>query len=154
MGSDVILIGFEWSEVSGHFKTAGSPNLFGWVQAIFIQSIGIADGRVSIIARLGASHTWAEFSQPVGQAEATALAQALVELGLPERAPQIDAVADTSDMWFALRVSVTVGEHVQTFAIHTESSGFSGPDAERLRAVFRRIFGMAGYVDYDPVLYG
>src|SRR5262245_52630812 len=108
MGSDIILIGFEWSEASGHFKTTGSPNLFGWVQAIFIPSIGIADGRVSIIARLGSAHTWAEFSQPVALAEATALAQALVELGLPERVPQIDAVADTSDMWFALRVSVTV----------------------------------------------
>src|SRR5262245_50094686 len=144
MGNDVILIDFEWSEACGPFKRAGSPRLFGWVRAIFAQSIGIAVGRVSIIARQGISHTWTDFSQPLTLPQATALAQALGELGLPERVPQLGAVADTSDTWFALRVSVTVGERAQSFTIHTESSGFSGPDAERLRAVFRTIFGMAG----------
>jgi len=34
------------------------------------------------------------------------------------------------------------------------SSGFDGADAERLRALFRALFALAGFQAYCPVVYG
>jgi hypothetical protein len=142
-----------WSEYGGPFESAGSPRLFGWVRALLLPAVSITDARACVLA-LSSSGAWVEYSRTVSPEDAWALGDLLARLGLPDRAPRVDGVVDTSDGWSALHVSVSVGERMLSFAVHTESSGFAGSDADALRAVFRRVFALAGFAGYDASLYG
>jgi hypothetical protein len=143
-----------WTQTSGPHLSAGSPQLFGWVRGFLLPTISITDARVCILACSATSGVWVEYARPIPLDEAAALADMLARLGLPDRAPQVTGVVDTSDGWSALDVSVTVEEHSRSFAVYTESSGFAGPDADALRTMFRQVFALAGYTGYDESLYG
>jgi hypothetical protein len=41
-----------------------------------------------------------------------------------------------------------------TLDIGMQSSGFDGPDAERLRTLFRALFALVGFEAYCPIVYG
>jgi hypothetical protein len=154
MDTEYTVFELAWSQTSGPFGSVGAPRLFGWVRALVLPAAAMSEARACILARSDTSETWVEYSRPVAAADASALGAALARLGLPGRAPNVEGVVDTSDGWATLRVSVSFGDGSQAFEIYTESSGFAGPDAEALRSMFRHVFALAGFVDYDWSLYG
>lgn len=150
---EIIVVEIEWFEARGPFKKVGQPRLFAWLRGVFAGS-WIADGHAAVVAWDYSSSRWMETSGAVRLADAGQLVTALAVVGLPERAPRVEGVNDTSDGWAALQARVGVGEDERAFKIAAQSSGFEGPDAEQLQAIFRAVFHLAGYVDFDPVLYG
>jgi hypothetical protein len=100
---------------------------------------------VVVLARESQSACWTQYQGPVAQTEADTLANAFTLLGVPERAPRIQTVPDSSDTWYTSIVHVGVNGRIQTFNVQTQSSGFEGPEADGLRAVFQRIINLSGY---------
>ena len=145
MQTDYTILQLDWTEASGHFKKVGSPYHFGWLRAVYIPRLSISDGKVVIVSRDHRSAEWSETHGSVSQPDAMTLVRMLAGLGLPDRAPSVENVPDSSDMWSTCNVRVSMNEAIQVFQIHTECSGFRGPDASGLRELFRAIYAMAGY---------
>jgi len=145
MQREITIIEIDWTEAIGPVMRVGAPYLFGWVRAVYLGSGVIADGRVIVVARTNQSADWTQYHGPLSQPDAETLARAFADLGIPERAPQIESVPDSSDTWFTGTVRVVVGEQAQTFRVQTQCSGFRGPQADGLRAVFQRILELSGY---------
>jgi hypothetical protein len=150
---EVLDLDVEWSESAGPFYTVGRPCLFACLRAVFVGK-SFADGRAVVVARQHDVSQWAETSGAVTLAEARQLATALIEVGLPDRAPRIQGVVDTSDGWSVVSVRVCVGEQVRAFKLAAQSSGFEGPDSILMLAIFRSVFRLAGYDQFNKVLYG
>jgi hypothetical protein len=139
------ILEIDWTEAIGPTMAVGSPYLFGWLRALFVESSSIGDGRVAVVTRAEQSADWAQHSGPVTQLEAEVLQRALTDLGIPDRAPRVELVPDSSDTLSTSTVRIAVGERRQTFVVQTQCSGFRGPDADGLRAVFQRILSLTGY---------
>ncbi|MBV8858217.1 MAG: hypothetical protein JOZ02_14900 [Acidobacteria bacterium] len=145
MQQEVTIVEIDWTEAVGAQGSVGSPYLFGWLRAAYVQPGLISDGRVVVLARKNQSADWEQYQGPVTLPEADTLVSALAVLGIPERGPRVEMVLDSSDTWFTSSVRMVVGEQAQTFTIQTQSSGFGGQEADGLRAVFRRILDLSGY---------
>ena len=152
METDITILEVEWAEALGHFKSVGSPYLFGWLRALYVPQLSIADGRVSVVARHQFSSAWTEYTGEVTHPDAEALVRAVVELGLPDRIPRVESVPDSSDTWFASQVRVALGEKSQMFVINTECSGLRGQDADALRTMMQKMLALAGY-DRDGTMF-
>jgi hypothetical protein len=113
----------------------------------------ISDGRVVVLARKDQSAGWDQYEGEVTLIEADTLISALAVLGIPERAPRLQLVPDSTDRWGATSIRVAVAGQVQTFTIETQSSGFRGEDAEGLREIFRQILDLCG-VGYQQSMFG
>jgi hypothetical protein len=150
---EILDLEVEWSESTGMFYTIGRPCLFARLRAVFVGT-SIADGCAVVVARQHVVSQWTETSGAVSLADARQLANALVEVGLPDRPPRIEGVVDTSDGWSVLNVRVCVGEQVRAFRLAAQSSGFEGPDSVRMQAIFRSVFRLAGFGQFNTVLYG
>lgn len=145
MQQEVTIVEIDWTEAIGPQSSVGSPYLFGWLRAAYVQPGLIADGQVVVLTRKSQSADWVQSQGPVTLPDADTLAIELALLGIPERAPQIESVFDSSDTWFTSSVRMVVGQQSQAFTIQTQSSGFQGPEADGLRAVFQRILDLSGY---------
>ena len=145
MQQEVTIVEIDWTEAVGPQTSVGSPYLFGWLRACYMQPGFIADGRVVVLARGSQSADWAQYQGPVTQPDADTLVSAFAVLGIPERAPRVESVLDSSDTWFTSSMRVVVYDRIQTFTIQTQSSGFQGHEADGLREVFQRILDLSGY---------
>jgi hypothetical protein len=65
----------------------------------------------------------------------------------------VEGVSDTADVWTDLFFRVKSLDKAWSLDLHTQASGFDGPDAETLRALFRQLFDYAGYKDFNHSLY-
>src|ERR1044072_7806713 len=124
MQQEVTIVEIDWTEAVGPQTSVGSPYLFGWLRACYMEPGFIADGRVVVLARESQSADWAQFQGPVTRPHADTLVSAFALLGIPERAPRIESVLDSSDIWFTSIMRVVIYNQVQTFTIQTQSSGF------------------------------
>jgi hypothetical protein len=145
MQQEITLVEIDWTEAVGPQTSVGSPYLFGWLRACYMEPGFIADGRVVVLARESQSADWAQYQGPVTQPDADTLVSAFALLGVPERAPRVESVLDSSDTWFTSSVRVAVFDQIQTFTVQTQCSGFQGHEADGLRAVFQRILDLSGY---------
>lgn len=142
---DVTIVEIDWTEAIGPQTSVGSPYLFGWLRACYMEPGFVAEGRVVVLARESQSAAWAQYQGPVTQYEAEDLVIALINLGISERAPRIQIVPDSSDTWYTSMVRMVVYDRIQAFTIQTQNSGFRGPEADGLRAIFQRIINLSGY---------
>jgi hypothetical protein len=145
MQQEVTIVEIDWTEAVGTQGSVGSPYLFGWLRAAYVQPGLISDGRVFVLARKSQTASWEQFQGLVTLPEADTLVSALAVLGIPVRAPRIEMVLDSSDTWTTSCVRMAVGNQTQTFTIETQCSGFRGQEADGLRAVFQRILDLSGY---------
>lgn len=145
MQQEVTIVEIDWTEAVGTQGSVGSPYLFGWLRAAYVQPGLISDGRVVVLAKKSQSASWEQFQGPVTLPDADTLVSALAILGIPERGPAVEMILDSSDTWFTSSVRIIVGDQSQSFTIQTQSSGFKGPEADGLRAVFQRILDLSGY---------
>ena len=145
MQQEITIVEIDWTEAVGPQTSVGSPYLFGWLRACYMEPGFIADGRVVVLARESQSADWVQYQGTVTQPDADTLVSAFALLGVPERAPRVESVVDSSDTWFTSIVRVVVYDQIQTFTIQTQNSGFKGQEADGLRAVFQRILDLSGY---------
>jgi hypothetical protein len=145
MQQEVTIVEIDWTEAVGAQGSVGSPYLFGWLRAAYVQPGLISDGRVVVLARKSQSADWEQYHGPMTLPEADTLVSALALLGIPLRGPQVEMVLDSSDTWFTSSVRMVVGDQTQAFTIQTQSRGFGGHEADGLRAVFQRILDLSGY---------
>lgn len=145
MQQEVTIVEIDWTEAVGTQGSVGSPYLFGWLRAAYVQPGLISDGRVVVLAQKSQATGWDQFQGSVTLPDADTLVSALAVLGIPERGPRVEMVLDASDIWFTSGVRMVVGDQTQTFTIQTQSSGFGGLEADGLRAVFQRILDLSGY---------
>lgn len=139
------MVEVDWTEAVGPLTSVGSPYLFGWLRACYMEPGFIADGRVVVLAREPQAANWVQYRGAVTRPDADTLVSAFALLGVPERAPRVESVVDSSDTWFESVVRVAVNGRIQTFTLQTQCSGFRGQEADGLRAVFQRILGLSGY---------
>jgi hypothetical protein len=141
-------------ESGGPFGTVGEPRMFCRYSAAHLPGTPLDDGRASVVVRDGATRSWREYARRTSAEEARGVVARLKALGVPGRTPEADGVVDTSDGWTNLCLRVKTDHAAAVFDIGMQSSGFGGVDAERLRALFRRMFALAGFEAYCPVVYG
>lgn len=145
MQQEVTIVEIDWTEAVGTHGSVGSPYLFGWLRASYVQPGLISDGRVVVLADKGQAAGWEQYRGNVTLPDADTLVSALAVLGIPGRAPRIEMVLDSSDTWFTCSVRVAVWDQAQTFTIQTQCSGFQGHEAEGIREIFRRILALSGF---------
>jgi hypothetical protein len=112
------------------------------------------EGTVSVLSAAPATCQWHEFIRATTIDQVQHVLAALEALGLPGRAPNVKGVVDTSEGWERLVFWVQVKGESRTVNLDVHSSGFDGPDAEPLRTLFRRLFALAGFTGFSPVIYG
>ena len=151
MQQDVVVLEIDWSETIGATSSVGSPYLFGWLRAAYIQPGMIADGRVVVVARDNLSADWTQYESSVSEPEAVTLICMLAGLGIPVRGPRIESIVDSSDTLHTCTVRIVVGQQVQTFTVQSQCSGFRGEDAIGLCDVFQRILRLAGYHCHNAI---
>lgn len=139
---------------SGPFGQVGSPNLFYWLSVAYLPGSHINDGKVLIISRDRVRGLWREHTQQVSFEQARRVTELLRKLGIPERSPDVEGVVDTSDSWSHISFQVRMEERHSSLEISMQSSGFEGRDAELLRELFRYLFSIAGYDNYDLSIWG
>lgn len=145
MQQEITLVEIDWTEAVGPQTSVGSPYLFGWLRACYMEPGFIAEGRVVILARESQTADWTQYQGVVSQPDADTLVSAFALLGVPERAPRVESVLDSSDIWFTSIVRVVINGQLQTFTIQTQGGRFQGQEADGLRAIFQRILDLSGY---------
>ena len=145
MQQEVTIVEIDWTEAVGPRTSVGSPYLFGWLRACYMEPGFIADGRVVVLARESQTAEWTQYKGPVPQSDADTLVSAFALLGIPERAPKVESILDSSDTWFTSIILAAVNGQTQTFTIQTQTEGFKGDGADGLRAVFQRVLDLSGY---------
>lgn len=145
MQQEVTMVEIDWSESVGPQTSVGSPYLFGWLRACYMEPGFIADGRVVVLARKSQSADWTQYQGTVSQSDADGLVSAFALLGVPERAPRVEMVLDSSDTWFTSNVRVAVNGQTHAFNIQTQCGGFKGQEADGLREIFQRVLDLSGY---------
>lgn len=145
MQQEVTIVEIDWTEAVGPQTSVGAPYLFGWLRACYMEPGFIAEGRVVVLARESESADWVQYEGPVSQSVADSLVSAFALIGVPERAPRVESVFDSSDIWFTSIMRVAVNGRIQTFTIQTQSGRFQGQEADDLRAIFQRILDLSGY---------
>jgi hypothetical protein len=138
----------------GGLGSAGQPALFCRYSAAHASGTSTNQGSINVVVRDNWTEEWREYARGTTYEEAQAVAAHLEALGVPGRRPDVEAVLDTSDGWTHLLVRVRSMDRTTTFEVGGYSSGFEGPDAERLRELFRYLFGLAGFRDYCLPFYG
>jgi hypothetical protein len=141
-------------ESSGPWFKPGSPTLYCWFHAVHFPGTPHDEGKVSVLRPDGATHTWRELTRPLTIDQSREIFARLEALGLPGRPPDVEGVVDTSDGWHRVVFWVRTEDRARCTAIDMHSSGFDGGDAEALRALFRRLFALAGFAEFSPVIYG
>jgi hypothetical protein len=139
------------TETSGWFgkSNVGWPHLFCWLRAFYFANWN--DARIVLLAR--EADSWREYKGQPNRAELQAILDSLRELGLPGRELEVEGVVDSADVWTDLLLRVKVLDQSCELSLHMQASGFDGPDAEQLRALFRQIFALAGYEPYHRPVY-
>lgn len=153
MQQEVTIVEIDWTESVGAQGSVGAPYLFGWLRAAYVRPGLISDGRVVVLAQKSQTANWEQYDGHVTLPDADTLVVALALLGIPERAPQVEMVLDSSDTWFTSSVRIVVGEQSQSFTIQTQSNGFGGHEADELRALFQRVLDLSGY-GHQPSMFG
>jgi hypothetical protein len=141
-------------ESGGPCGTVGTPRMFCRYSAVHLPGTPLDDGRVCVVARDGATRSWREHTRQTTFESARGVLAQLQALGIPGRTPDATGVVDSSDGWMNLFFRVTAEREAMALDIGMHSSGFDGVDAERLRALFRDLFALAGFEAYCPVVYG
>jgi hypothetical protein len=141
-------------ESGGPFGTVGEPRMLCHYRAVHLPGTHLSDGRVSVVVRDHATGAWREYKRQTTVDEARGVVARLEALGVPGRTPEAEGVADTSDGWTNLFLRVKADQAATALDIGMQSSGFGGADAERLRALFRDLFALAGFEGYCPAVYG
>jgi hypothetical protein len=141
-------------ESGGPHHRAGRPSMLCRFKAAFLPGTNINDGQVCVVVPDQAARSWKEYAQPVTFEQAREVVRRLDALGIPGRTPEVQGVVDTSNGWTHLLFCARGEQHTTTLDIDMESSGFEGEDAERLRALFRQLFALAGYGGFCPAVYG
>jgi hypothetical protein len=154
MQQEITIVEIDWTETIGTVTSIGSPYLFGWLRAYYVQPGMIADGQVVVVAREDQSDDWTQYQGPVSLPDADTFVSAFAVMGIPEQAPRVESVPDSSDTLFTGSVRVVVGQQMQTFTVQTQSSGFRGDDADGLRAVFQRILNLSNYGQQQTIFGG
>jgi len=140
-------------ELGGPFGKVEEPRMFCRYSAVHVPGTHLDDGKVSVVVRDQATHSWREYTRQTTLDEARGVLAQLEALGIPGRTPEVGGVVDTSDGWTNLFCRVEVEKDATAFDIAMQSSGFGGADAERLRSLFRVLFALAGFEAYCPVVY-
>ncbi len=60
--------------------------------------------------------------------------------GLPERAPRVQRVLDTSDVFLIAALTISTGSEPRVLTLSLQASGYDGPDRDPLQAFFLRLF--------------
>jgi hypothetical protein len=145
MQQEVTVLEVDWTEAIGAATSVGSPYLFGWLRAFYVQPGLIAEGQVVVVAREAQTAGWTEYRGAVTLPEADTLVSAFAVMGVPERVPRVESIPDSSDTLYTCSVRVVVDQRTQSFTVQAQSSGFGGDDADGLREVFQRILKLSGY---------
>ncbi|MCI0464471.1 MAG: hypothetical protein L0Z62_46665 [Gemmataceae bacterium] len=141
-------------ESSGPWFKPGSPVLYCWFHAVHLPGTPHDEGKISVLSMDRAARTWREFTRPVTIDQSREILAGLEALGLPGRTPDVEGVVDTSDGWDRVVFWVRTEGGVRCMDLDMHSSGFDGKDAEALRELFRRLFALAGFAEFSPVVYG
>lgn len=97
---------------------------------------------------------WNEYSREVTIEQSQAIIERVKRLGFPDRLPAVEGKDDTGNHWTHLSLQIGINEQRSLMGVSMESSGFEGRDADPLRELFRHLFGIAGFAEFDPVVYG
>ena len=149
-----ILLGLSLVETGGPFGDVGWPVMHCWLSAVYVPGTSMEDARISVLTRADSTQPWCEYARDLSLADAQRLMESLERLGIPGKTLDVEGAIDTSESWSRVFFRVVAAEQTFELDIAMESSGFRGPDAEGLRAVFRQVFSLAGYSNYSPVIYG
>ena len=141
-------------ETSGPFGSAGRPKLFCWASAFHLPAGFTSDGRIVVVSRDPGTDAWREYAGALSASQSRTIVELLQALGLPERSPDVEGVVDTSDGWSHISFHTNIDGRPSHLDIWMHSSGFDGDDASRLRSLFRLLFDLAGYQEYDLSAYG
>jgi hypothetical protein len=141
-------------ESSGAWFKPGSPTLYCWFSAVHLPGTPHDEGKVSVLSVDRGTRAWRELTRPVAVEQSREVLAGLAALGLPGRAPDVKGVVDTSEGWDRIAFGVRMEGGSRCVDIDMASSGFDGGDAEPLRGLFRRLFALAGFADFSPVIYG
>jgi hypothetical protein len=152
--SQPIVLELSLVESSGPWLEPGSPVLYCWFHAVHLPGTPHDEGKISVLSMDRAARIWREYTRLVTIDQSREVLAGLETLGLPGRTPDVVGVVDSSDGWDRVVFCVRTegGAHCMDIAMH--SSGFDGNDAEALRELFRRLFALAGFAEFSPVIYG
>jgi hypothetical protein len=142
------------TETIGWFGKTGRPQMYCWFKAFHLPGHGFDDASISILATDGPQQEWREFSRRLSFTESSQIAAQIAALGILERPLDVEGVVDTANVWADLFLRVKSPDKAGSLELHTQASGFAGPDAETLRALLRQLFDYAGYSDYERPVYG
>ena len=138
---------------SGPFGRVGSPNLFCWASAAPFLSGTLDNGRIVVLSRDSSTGDWREYAKALSVEQSRKIIEQLNALGLPDRAPDVEGVVDTSDSWSHISFETRAEGRHTNLEIMMHSSGFEGSDAARLNRLFLYLFNLAGYEGYGWSFY-
>lgn len=142
------------TESGGAFGRAGSPHFFCRLRAKQFPGAGFHDGNIVVVNRDDRTGIWREYAQAVSPEQSREILERLKLLGMPEHLPEVQGAFDTSDGWSHIFFQVTVNDQHSFLNIGMQVSGFAGPDAEPLRNLFRYLFSLAKFDQYNVMTYG
>ena len=151
------------TETVGSLSSVGRPTLYARLSAVIgypprtSASISVLAAHFEIPASplsSDASMSWQEHTAPLSETQLRPLLRALYRIGYPQRLPRVNGVVDTSVGYTTISFHARINdERPWTFSVSVQSSGFEGEDARELRDLCRRLFALASYDAYDPVVY-
>ncbi len=143
---DRFLLDLHLAVTGGAYNTVGELRLFCWIKAIRVPRM-LDQGSLVVVHPGDPGGGLAARETRLSTAQVEPLVAALTELEFPARAPRIDEVFDTSDVWEHAILRAALDDDSATAELSLCSSGFKGRDAGGLRRVFQRILEVAGVGD-------
>jgi hypothetical protein len=142
-------------QTDGLFFQPGSPSLLCRFKVLHLPGTQVQGAHISVVACIDQrENVWKEFSQELSIEQAQTIVESLEELGIPGRSLDVKGIVDTGDGWSDILLQVQRQDQTFVQNIAMQWSGFSGNDAEKLKALFRQLFNLAGYEGYSKTIYG
>lgn len=149
-----VLLSLALIESSGSFFRVGSPTLLCWFSVAHMPASDIGDGKIVVIHYDQIRGGWNEYTREVTVEQSQAILEQVKRLGFPDRLPDVEGKVDTGDHWTHLSLQIGINDRRSWLTLSMESSGFEGRDADLLRQLFRHLFGIAGFAEFNPTIYG
>jgi hypothetical protein len=130
-------------EAAGDIGSPRRLNLVLWFHAVRGPKAWTGAGITALLRPLRGG-SWDARELPVSDEGVAKVVARLETLGVPGRAPRVSGVIDTSDTWSSLSVQVRRDERPSSIFVDMLASGFTGEDAEPLRALLRCLYDLAG----------
>ncbi len=149
-----VLLSLVLIQSSGWFYQVGFPTLLCWLHSAHLPASTIDDGKIVVIHYDQIRRGWNEHAREVTMEQSQRILERLKRLGFPTRLPAVDGKEDTGNQWSHLSLQVGINNQSSLLSVSMQSSGFEGRDADLLRGLFQDLFRLAGFVEFDPVVYG